>query len=91
MGYYQDVDEARDTYDDYNDHQEQSLSVGNNWGERSSLPKSKKSAYIKAKKGKVGEDIKCANCGKTFKKQTYQQKFCSDKCRVKYHNRRLKQ
>lgn len=30
----------------------------------------------------------CPMCKKTFTKKSYQQKFCSDKCRIKYHNKR---
>ena len=87
MGYYQEVDEAKDNYGVYDTH---SSSCDSNWGQRTSLPTSKKSAYIQAKRGKVGESIKCANCGHFFTKETYQQKFCCDRCRVRYHNRRLK-
>ena len=85
-GYYIDVDDARDDYDDNSS----SLYSGNNWGQRCGLPTRKSSAYVKAKNAKVGETITCANCGKKIIKKTYQQKFCCDNCKNKYHNRRFK-
>lgn len=36
----------------------------------------------------VGNKCRCTMCGKFFEKKSYQQKFCSDKCRIKYHNKR---
>lgn len=37
---------------------------------------------------KVGSVCHCPICGKKFIKQSYQQKFCSNRCKVKYHNKR---
>ena len=78
-GYYIEVDEARDSYD--------SIDIIPTF--RRALPTSSKSAYVKASKTKVGKNTYCACCHKAFIKKTYQQKFCSDKCRVRYHNRRF--
>lgn len=39
-------------------------------------------------KAKVGEMCRCPMCGKKFSKKVYQQKFCCNKCKVKYHNKR---
>lgn len=39
-------------------------------------------------KSSIGDSCICPICGKTFIKKSYQQKFCGDKCRVKYHNKR---
>lgn len=78
-GYYIEVDEARDSY----------AGTDRIFTFRRALPRSLKSAYVKASKTKVGENTYCACCHKTFIKKTYQQKFCSDKCRVRYHNRRF--
>lgn len=39
-------------------------------------------------KSSVGEPCICPICGRTFIKKSYQQKFCGDKCRIKYHNKR---
>ena len=86
-GYYIDVDDARDDYDDALSY---SQSNSNNWGQRCELPTRKSSSYVKAKNAKVGETITCANCGKKMVKKTYQQKFCCDRCKIKYHNRRFK-
>lgn len=36
----------------------------------------------------VGNELKCPICGKRFVKKSYQQKFCSNDCKVKYHNKR---
>ena len=36
----------------------------------------------------VGNKCRCTMCGKFFEKKSYQQKFCSDRCRLKYHNKR---
>lgn len=35
----------------------------------------------------MGKKIKCKNCGKTFEKKTYQQKFCCPRCKQKYWDR----
>lgn len=40
------------------------------------------------KDAKIGAVIKCPMCGKIFTKKSYQQKFCSNGCKVKYHNKR---
>lgn len=37
---------------------------------------------------KKGETLRCPMCGKTFEKRSYQQKFCSNDCKVRYHNKR---
>lgn len=44
------------------------------------------SQYDKAKDAKVGEIIACACCGSKMVKKSYQQKFCSLKCKDKYWN-----
>lgn len=41
-----------------------------------------------AESTEVGNKCRCTMCGKFFEKKSYQQKFCSDKCRIKYHNKR---
>lgn len=37
---------------------------------------------------KKGETLRCPMCGKVFIKKSYQQKFCTNDCKVKYHNKR---
>lgn len=48
----------------------------------------KPSKYKDAKIAKVGEEVKCAYCGKMFKKVQYSQAFCCGECRINYHNKR---
>lgn len=45
---------------------------------------------MRAKNGlaKTGESLQCPMCGKRFTKKSYQQKFCTNDCKVKYHNKR---
>lgn len=45
---------------------------------------------IRAKNGnaKMGEQLQCPMCGKRFVKKSYQQKFCTNDCKVRYHNKR---
>lgn len=45
---------------------------------------------IRAKNGnaKMGEELQCPICGKRFVKKSYQQKFCTKGCKIKYHNKR---
>lgn len=35
-----------------------------------------------------GEVVKCPVCGTEFEKKSYQQKFCSLKCKDKHHNKK---
>ncbi len=43
--------------------------------------------YKDNKKARVGANIKCPTCGKTFLKKTYQHTFCiKSKCKDIYHN-----
>lgn len=37
---------------------------------------------------KIGEKMHCLRCGKTIVKKSAKQRFCSDKCRTRYHNKR---
>lgn len=37
---------------------------------------------------KAGAELRCPMCGKRFVKKSYQQKFCSSDCKIKYHNKR---
>lgn len=37
---------------------------------------------------KVGEEMNCLRCGRRFVKKAAKQRFCSDKCRIRYHNKR---
>lgn len=39
-------------------------------------------------KAKVGESCRCPICHKVFIKRSYQQRFCGNRCRIKYHNKR---
>ena len=39
-------------------------------------------------KSSIGDSCVCPICNHTFIKKSYQQKFCGDKCRIKYHNKR---
>ena len=39
-------------------------------------------------KSSIGDSCVCPICKHTFIKKSYQQKFCGDKCRIKYHNKR---
>lgn len=45
---------------------------------------------IRAKNGnaKMGEQLRCPICGRWFVKKSYQQKFCTKNCKIKYHNKR---
>lgn len=47
--------------------------------------------YQLNKQAKVGTTIICPSCGRSFKKRSYQQAFCSNKgknnCKDSYHNR----
>lgn len=45
---------------------------------------------MRAKNGnaKIGAELKCPVCGRGFVKRSYQQKFCTNDCKVKYHNKR---
>ncbi|MCX4279337.1 hypothetical protein [Muribaculum sp.] len=45
---------------------------------------------IRANNGaaKMGEELRCPMCGRKFVKKSYQQKFCTNNCKVKYHNKR---
>ena len=47
--------------------------------------------YQLNKQAKVGTTIICPSCGRSFKKRSYQQAFCSNKgknnCKDTYHNR----
>jgi hypothetical protein len=53
--------------------------------------KNLKKLYNKAKAAKVGEAIKCPNCGTEFVKNSYQQAFCKTKgktvCKDGYWNK----
>ena len=46
--------------------------------------------YTSAKKAPVGSVVRCPVCGRSFKKKSYQQAFCSNKgrgnCKDKYWN-----
>jgi len=46
--------------------------------------------YALAVKAKTGDSINCPGCGRRFKKESYQQKFCSNEgrsnCKDYYHN-----
>jgi len=46
--------------------------------------------YTSAKKAPVGSVVRCPVCGRTFKKRSYQQAFCSNKgrgnCKDRYWN-----
>lgn len=48
-------------------------------------------AYIAAKKSKVGDVIACPGCFHHFKKKSYNQKFCRRKggtvCKDRYYNK----
>lgn len=37
---------------------------------------------------KIGAQLECPICKHSFTKKSYQQKFCSDRCKVYYHNKR---
>lgn len=37
---------------------------------------------------KIGEEMRCLRCSKKFVKKAIKQRFCSDKCRTRYHNKR---
>lgn len=39
-------------------------------------------------KAKKGDSLKCPMCGRNFIKKSYQQKFCCNDCKVRYHNKR---
>ena len=41
-----------------------------------------------AKNAKVGDECVCPMCGSKYVKKSYQQCFCSGKCRNKYNNKR---
>ena len=57
-------------------------------GRKSKLSKKIEDKKKSAEATKVGNECKCPICGRNFVKKSYQQKFCSDKCRIKYHNKR---
>lgn len=38
------------------------------------------------KKTKVAHESKCHECGEVFGKKRYWQRFCSEKCRDKWHS-----
>ena len=46
----------------------------------------RKEQYNQNKKAKVGEEIICPICGKTFTKKQWQQAFCCGACKDKYWN-----
>jgi predicted nucleic acid-binding Zn ribbon protein len=46
----------------------------------------RKKTYTLNKSRKVGESCICPICGKAFIKGHYAQAFCSNDCKVKYHN-----
>lgn len=48
--------------------------------------KEREKIYDNNKKSSVGVDIICPICGKHFIKIQYSQAFCSNECKVKYHN-----
>lgn len=55
--------------------------------------KKKLSGYIEdlknlAANAPVGRECQCPMCNNKFIKKSYQNKFCSDYCRTKYHNKR---
>lgn len=37
---------------------------------------------------KIGEEMKCLRCNHRFIKKSAKQRFCSDKCRIRHHNKR---
>lgn len=45
---------------------------------------------VRSKNGnaKIGAELKCPVCGRGFVKRSYQQKFCTNDCKVRYHNKR---
>lgn len=87
-GYYQDVDDARDDYDDKlyfriesRELVRDNIKKGVEQDERN---------YIRNKKAKVGTKIMCAGpmCHKIFTKKSYQQAFCCTKHKDQFWNRR---
>ena len=57
-------------------------------GRKAKLSKKIETKKKSAEETHVGNECTCAICGRKFIKKSYQQKFCSDKCRIKYHNKR---
>lgn len=45
-----------------------------------------KAAYVVAKNLAVGKDVICPACGSIFIKKSYQQAFCSGRCKDGYWN-----
>lgn len=87
-GYYQDVDDARDDYDDKGYF---SVEVGESFNDevKKGVDRDERN-YIRNKKAKVGTKITCAGplCNKTFIKKSYQQAFCCTKHKDQFWNRR---
>lgn len=61
-----------------------SIYIGRKNGLNNSIEKLKRININKKKDSQCN----CPICKKMFIKKSYQQRFCSDKCRIKYHNKR---
>lgn len=61
-----------------------SIYIGRKKGLNNSIEKLKRININKKKDSQCS----CPMCKSVFIKKSYQQRFCSDKCRIKYHNKR---